>query len=178
MRRCCAKSNSNRGVTLVELLVTLVIAAILLTLAAPSFNEFIQRSNTSTAVDKFVESINLARSEAIKRGLQVVIRKTGSHWEDGWTIFSDNNRNGQLSTTDGDELLYSQSKLEHGFTLRTDSTTSTWFAYLPSGFIKGDISNNTKFFLCRNDKDKPKSRTIKVNNAGNVYVSEGVTTCP
>ena len=178
MKHYCAKRNSNRGVTLVELLVTLVIAAILLTLAAPSFNEFIQKSNTSTAVDKFVESINLARSEAIKRGLQIVVRKTGSHWEEGWTIFSDHNGNGQLTATDGDELLHSQNKLENGFTLRTDSTISTWFAYLPSGFIKGDISNNAKFFLCRSDKDKPKSRTIKVNNAGNIYIIEGVSTCP
>lgn len=60
-----------QGFTLVELLVTVTIAAILLALAAPSFSTMLQRKAVESNVDAFVTDLRLARSEAIKRGVQV-----------------------------------------------------------------------------------------------------------
>jgi type IV fimbrial biogenesis protein FimT len=92
------------GFTLIELIVTLVIAAILLALAAPSMTSFIRRDRIITQANDLVADLSFARSEAIKRGIPVTICKTGdpsvsppqcitgntsAPWTDGRIIFVD-----------------------------------------------------------------------------------------
>jgi type IV fimbrial biogenesis protein FimT len=57
-----------RGMTLIELMVTLTIVAILMGLAAPSFKRTIQSNNMSNAVNSFLADVRYARSEAMRRG--------------------------------------------------------------------------------------------------------------
>lgn len=61
------RPTSRRGFTLVELMVTVAVAAILLTIAVPSFNRIINANRLSTAANEMVGALNLARMEAIKR---------------------------------------------------------------------------------------------------------------
>lgn len=56
-----------RGVTLIELMVTLAVLAILVTLAAPSFAEFRERQALRGVADSLVATLGLAKEEAIKR---------------------------------------------------------------------------------------------------------------
>lgn len=58
----------SRGFSLIELMVAITILAILLALAVPSFQDMIQRNRVRTAAADLSDSLNLARSEAIKRG--------------------------------------------------------------------------------------------------------------
>jgi type IV fimbrial biogenesis protein FimT len=60
-----------RGFTLIELMVTIAIAAIFATLAAPSFRELIAKQRERTASSALVESLWVARSEALKRNVAV-----------------------------------------------------------------------------------------------------------
>ena len=53
-----------QGFTLVELMIVVAIAAILMALAAPSFNRIIQENSTRTQASRVVTSINAARSAA------------------------------------------------------------------------------------------------------------------
>lgn len=61
------KISSQTGVTLVELMVTIAVAAILLALAVPSFVDFAQRYELRGVADNLMSSIGAAREEAIKR---------------------------------------------------------------------------------------------------------------
>lgn len=61
------------GLTLIELLVTIAIIGILLSLALPSFRDFLVGSRLSSDVNGFIGLINYARSEAISRNQSVVI---------------------------------------------------------------------------------------------------------
>ncbi len=94
----------NSGFTLIELIVTLVIAAILLTLAAPSMTGFIRRDRLITQANDLVADLSFTRSEAVKRGFPVNICKTAdasvsppqcitgndsAPWTDGRIIFVD-----------------------------------------------------------------------------------------
>ncbi len=63
--------NSSKGMTLVELMIVIAIAAILLTVAAPSFKGLIIRSNIETLQDQFALSVITARTEAASRGVDV-----------------------------------------------------------------------------------------------------------
>lgn len=60
-----------RGFTLIELMVTVALVAVVSTLAAPSFRELMAAQRTRSAASAFVESLWLARSEAIKRNAAV-----------------------------------------------------------------------------------------------------------
>jgi type IV fimbrial biogenesis protein FimT len=64
------------GFTLVELIITLVLAAILLTLAAPNLSSFLKRDRLVTQANELLADLALARSEAIKRGGTVIVCKS------------------------------------------------------------------------------------------------------
>lgn len=66
------------GFTLIELMVTLAVAAILLTVAVPSFVDFFDRNRVRGAADDVVSLISDARAEAVKADRDVNIAMTGS----------------------------------------------------------------------------------------------------
>jgi len=73
------------GFTLLELMITLAVAAILVTVAIPGFATFIANQHVKTASQELFSDLLYARSEAIKRNDQVTVTKAGT-WADGWTI--------------------------------------------------------------------------------------------
>ncbi len=81
------------GFTLIEVMVVVAIVAILATLAAPSFSEMLRRNRLSTAASALQVSLNLARSEAVKRGadarVTVAANTAAGGWTNGWTVFVD-----------------------------------------------------------------------------------------
>ncbi len=62
-----------RGFTLIELMIAITVAAILLTIAIPSFTATINRNRLATAANELVTSLQLARMEAVRRGGRVVV---------------------------------------------------------------------------------------------------------
>jgi type IV fimbrial biogenesis protein FimT len=70
MRQARLRATADRhraGFTLVELMVTLAVAAIMLTIAVPSFKHMMASSRLTTTANSLVGALNLARMEAIKR---------------------------------------------------------------------------------------------------------------
>ena len=61
----------HRGITLLELLVTLAVASILLTVAVPNMQVLVQNNRTVSSTNELVSALNVARAEAIKRGESV-----------------------------------------------------------------------------------------------------------
>ena len=110
------KRSLSRGFTLIELMVTISIGAMLMSLGVPMMRNLIERNAVSGQVNSFVGAVQLARSEAIKRGIQVVVCRSdnaetsntptcaasGTGWESGWIVFADRNTNEQMSWSSGD----------------------------------------------------------------------------
>ena len=96
--------NRQHGFTLVELIITMAIAAILMTVAVPSFTTTIKNNRLVTQANLLVASIGLARSEAVKLGRTATVcvssdqaTCTGeTNWSLGWMVWVD---------ADGDNLL-------------------------------------------------------------------------
>ena len=87
------------GVTLIELMVVVGIAAIMATIAAPSFSDFIQNTRLTSTMTLLTGDLNRARSEAIKRNSRVLVCAhaingtacANTTWNNGWLICYDNN---------------------------------------------------------------------------------------
>lgn len=96
-----------RGFTMVELLITLVILAVLLTVAAPSMATFINSSRLRASQAEFVSALTLARSEATRRGTRVSIAAVapveGAELSGGWRVFIDADSSGTFD--DGEAEL-------------------------------------------------------------------------
>lgn len=109
---------SNRqvtGFTLVELMVTVAVAAILLAVALPSFQGSLRSNRVATATNEALASLALARSEAIRntRGAGVCASANGSscgaNWNSGWLVWSDADSDGAIDA--GETIVrYSQGK--------------------------------------------------------------------
>ena len=91
----CTRNGSTRGFTLMELLITISVLAILTTLALPAFTQFIQNNRLAGQANEFVAATQLARSEAIKRGVNVAVCSSddgdacGGAFTDGWIVIED-----------------------------------------------------------------------------------------
>lgn len=82
------------GVTLIELIITISVAAILLSIAVPSMVQFLNQNAVRTTCSELADSLNMAKAEGIKRSaggknLVFVAPSCGSTWSDGWFVFVD-----------------------------------------------------------------------------------------
>ena len=85
------------GFTLVELMATLVIMAIVITIGVPGLTDFIASQRVRTTASDLVADMALARAEAIKESRQAIMERLAgatSTWKDGWRICVDINSNG------------------------------------------------------------------------------------
>lgn len=96
---------SRKGVTLIELMVTMAVAAVLLMVAVPGFVSF-QRNSTMTSIaNSLLSAIQAARAEAMKTGMNaMVVPADGENWRSGLVVFVDRDRDNAYSA-DADTLV-------------------------------------------------------------------------
>ena len=140
----------NKGLTMIELMITLALAGILIASAAPSFRTSIQNNRMVTQINELQTSLNLARSEAIKRNDNVTVCQsddgascTGGDWEDGWIIFVDIDFDGSVDALDGDTVIRVDGVISGDNTLAFDQAR---VIYARDGFARPNSSGT--FTLC------------------------------
>ena len=106
-------NNKQQGMTLVELMVTLAVVAILASIAAPSLSSMMENNRLTAINNQIVSALTYTRSEAIKRSMTVTMcarqadstcatatdATSGTGFEDGWIIFVDCNADDIIDTT-------------------------------------------------------------------------------
>ncbi len=156
------------GFSLIELIVTLSVAAIILTIGIPGFQSIVKNNILTTELNRLVTDLHLARMEAIKRNEDVTICKknttatncnnTGS-WVMGWIVFVDPNRNGVVDT--GEEIIRVNPDLETGLTLDYSKNRIT---YTSQGFAYGYAGS----FVISDSRGSSYAKKRVVSNTGRI----------
>lgn len=171
---------TNRGFSLVELMVTLSVAAILVTIAVPSFSDFIKNNRLITQTNDFVTALNLARSEAVKRGDRVTVCKSSDQiscsgsgsWDQGWIVFADVNGDGVV-TDPATNVLRVHGSLSGNVSLYGDASLVDYVSYVSTGAtrqIGGGISATQSgvLILCDDRGFTDKAKGIQISSTGRV----------
>jgi len=151
------------GFTIIEIMITLVIAGILLAAAAPSFTNLIRRQNITAYANEFGTTVNLARSEATKRGESVIITSTSGNtdWAQGWT----------LNVISSGLLLRTSPPLQGDSTFASGISNSVTFN--SRGFTT--LGAEETWSLC--NTNVPEGRRIRIAVTGRISVRE-INPCP
>jgi type IV fimbrial biogenesis protein FimT len=170
--------NRQHGFTLVELMTTLGIAAILLTVAVPAFNTTIKNNRLVTQANLLVSSVGLARSEAVKHGRTATVcvssdqaTCTGEvNWELGWMVWVD---------VDGDTLLDAGEErrlvqaLPQGVTF---TGTTSLLGFTSQGAAADPATGAATLDLCDNRVGET-GRRISFSNTGRANTDSNFAGC-
>lgn len=159
----------NTGFTLVELIMVLAVLSILVTIGIPSFMHATASNKVTTASNGMLTNLNLAKSNAIKTGKNVILCKSSNgtscdsslNWNQGWIIYSDNDGNGDADRDpdSGDNIISVQSAMDSS--LNFTFVTGDFVRFTPSG-----RSNVAGRFCFENSHTASNSRAIVINQAG------------
>jgi type IV fimbrial biogenesis protein FimT len=164
----------NSGFTLIELIVTLSIAAIVLSVGVPSFRGVIMDNRLVSQANQFVTSVKMARSAAVRYQRPATVCSSANFdaavptcsantdWSDGWIVWVDKNRD---ALTDANEIISVFGPINNASTL--SSGTASSFTYDARGFATtggGDLT------LC-DSRTSEMGRLIRVNSVGRTNVS-------
>ncbi len=185
------------GFSLIELIVTLAVVALTMTMVVPGVQQFMQSNRLVSQLNMLSSSLAAARSEAVKRNLRAVACPTtdgtscntanGAGWETGWLVFLDRNNNFALNevagscaeaATSGDCLLMSQQALTGGTTLRAASGivgalgydgTGGVFCKNGTGSAQACAAASTFFTIC-DARGASGARGLAISNTGRASV--------
>ena len=170
----------SRGLSLIELLVTLFIAALLMGMAAPSMAAIMNSSKLTSTSNTFLAGLRLARSEAIRRGGRVAMctSSDGVHcaetggWEQGWIIFHDPNGNGVVDA--GERLIERAEAPDSGIVFTGTQNVSRAIVFMGTGrnrTMAGGMQAGTLTLCNRRDAGGP-GRQIVIASGGRTRVQQ------
>ena len=181
----CSFRGRNAGLTLLELIVTLTVVGILLTIAVPNLNALLQGQAKATTADRFALSLAYARQEAVTRSRRVVLCPSvdgencmtdSGRWEEGWIIFIDEDED--FIRSPEEELLRVGNPGSTGTTLRTSANFSDGLAYLPLGNSRGRTGLATGTFRVCDARGADSGLSLIIARGGRVRRDRGTTQCP
>lgn len=176
-----------RGFTVIELMMTIAVLAVLVTVAIPSFGSFIGNNRITAQANTFHSSLLYARSEAVKQNRPVFMCRSGdiSHatnpcgqtnngWHDGWVMFVDLDQDG---TFDAGETIRTNEGFAGGSTLVETSTTPlAQISYQGDGRISAG-SSSASFKFCDSKNNDEYTRQLSISPLGNPRVTR-TGSCP
>lgn len=180
MNRISSRMHS-RGLTLIELMITLVILVITVSVVSPAMQHLLHGNRLRTETDRLLAAINLARSEAVIRNIPVSLCPSGmansgeptcsGAYADGWIVFTNRNRDAVVDGGD-DEVIRAFESIPGGYSLTNSAGTRSAvepITYLPDGSSR----RNRTLLLCAPAGIQLAPWRVVLNTVGRARASRG-----
>ena len=160
---------TSKGFTITEAVISLTVGMTILAIAAPAFTSLRASTYITTTTNTLISHINLARSNAIKLGMNVILCPSSdgkdcntdfSEWGKGYIVFVDMNKNRKHDSVEA--LLAVQQSFDPLLTITTSSRFRRLITYHPSGMSAG---SNTTFRICLSNHTAA-NKVIIISNTG------------
>ena len=133
---------ASRGFTLIEMLIALAIFGILLRLGLPTYRDWIASQQLANHAHYIADTLDLARSEAIKHGYRVNLCKSSDKrqctddggWEQGWLLFVDENHSGQVD--DDESVLHREGPAGNEITMHGNRPVEDYVSFTSLGHAR------------------------------------------
>ena len=158
------RQTAARGVTLIELMITIAVLAVGLALAAPTFTQQIGNYRLRTASESIINGLNYARAEAVRRNSPVSFTLDANG--PGWAV-------AQVNPA---EALQSRANGEAPGVTALSSSTSRVVTFTPTGFVDNSVARMSQIALSSTAANT-ETRRIDIFGGGLIRVCDpGVTT--
>ena len=162
----------NSGFTLLELVVTVALIAIAVSIAVPSMSTFTQNDRLTTNINTLVGHLAYARSEAVKLNQQVSVcvsnntaSCTAGNWQDGWIVYIDADASNTF--TAGEQVLRAQQALDGNNTITTAIGSQITYDY--RGFA---TAGSVGALLLCDARSGNFGKTIRISTTGRVRLED------
>lgn len=152
--------------TLVEMMITVAVAAILIAVAAPNFIRTIESNTILSITDELSSSLRLSREEALRQGLPVTICASsnqstcGGTWNDGWIVFVDKNSNANLEN--GEEIIAVTQQVAQNYPVTLLSPITSAMRFNSQGFAP----EKGTFRVCNPSANNTMARGVIIHASG------------
>ena len=162
----------SRGFTLIELMVSLSVLVVVMSVAAPSMSDFLANNQVVASKTAFASAVALARTEAAKRGKVVIVQAlgdgpSGNEFINGWEIVADDDGNGLAGANE------TRLRRATGSSDKVRLSGSRSLAFRASGALVGTAAE--VYTVCR-ASGSTKGFSITVTPSGATDVAS-ITTC-
>lgn len=168
------------GFTLIELMVTVALAAILAYVAIPNLSAFVRNAELTSATNALVAAMGTARSEALKLNYNaVVVPASGNRWENGWIVFVDKNFNNAFDPAT-ESIVSRQAALPAYFTVTSMPASATPFViFNASGYSKNSSTGfgDSDFTIARNDLSAGSKELLEQTRLVSIIATGRVRSC-
>lgn len=173
IRKPCKNLISERGVTVIELAVAMVVLGILVAAAVPSFVQLLRDADRTTVLSELTAALNLARSEALGRGVPVSVCRSADAatcssgtWAQGWLVFVNTDNDVPAQVDAGEEILKARQQAQPAYTLTPNNNYANFITYRADG----SVNNIGRITYC-DRRGVAEARAVLINMAGRVRLS-------
>ena len=171
------------GFTLIELIVTLALAAGLVAIGLPVYADWIADYQVLNHAEKLAGTMNIARSEALKRSRPVDLCKSADlrdcastgGWEEGYIVLVDGDRDGAVDT--GERALRVEGPAAAGITMRGNRPVADYVSYTSLGtarLLRGGLQMGT-ITVCKSGR---RAVDVVLAHSGRARIQRTATICP
>jgi type IV fimbrial biogenesis protein FimT len=171
MRTPACPSIRPRGFTLLEMLATIAVAGVLISIAVPNMSSFLRSQQVTTAADGLNSAVAQARTIAAASNSYVSVAAIGGDWRNGWQVFKEGGTPDGAYAPGTDTLIAQHDQLPPGISVASATVPPGlgYVSFSPVGYsqtvpAKTQMSMTVGFQLDQN------SRVVDINLLGRARV--------